>query len=92
MLASRSRMHERVAIGLTIRIAERPVEGVDVYVTNKEVTARLFAELAELFGARGIFLRKITRGCGRHLHSYSAKYQDFPRRHRYPGRAHSGHQ
>jgi putative transport protein len=39
-----------------------PVEGVDVYVTNKEVDSKTLAELAELPGARGIFLRKITRG------------------------------
>jgi putative transport protein len=39
-----------------------PVEGVDVYVTNKEVDGKSLAELAQLPGARGIFLRKITRG------------------------------
>ena len=39
-----------------------PVEGVDVYVTNKEVDGKTLAELAELPGARGVFLRKITRG------------------------------
>ncbi len=36
-----------------------PVEGVDVYVTNKEVDGKTLAELA--FPARR-FLRKITRG------------------------------
>lgn len=39
-----------------------PVEGVDVYVTNKEVDGKTLAELAQLPGARGVFLRKITRG------------------------------
>jgi putative transport protein len=39
-----------------------PVEGVDVYVTNKEVNGKTLAELAGLPGARGVFLRKITRG------------------------------
>jgi len=39
-----------------------PVEGVDVYVTNKEVDGKTLAELAELPNARGVFLRKITRG------------------------------
>ena len=39
-----------------------PVEGVDVYVTNKAVDGKTIAELAELPTARGIFLRKITRG------------------------------
>ena len=39
-----------------------PVEGVDVYVTNKEVDGKTLAELAELPAARGVFLRKITRG------------------------------
>jgi len=39
-----------------------PVEGVDVYVTSKEVDGKTLAELAVLPGARGVFLRKITRG------------------------------
>jgi putative transport protein len=39
-----------------------PVEGVDVYITNKEVDGKTLAELATLPSARGIFLRKITRG------------------------------
>jgi len=39
-----------------------PVEGVDVYITNKEVDGKTLAELAELPSARGVFLRKITRG------------------------------
>jgi putative transport protein len=39
-----------------------PVEGVDVYVTNKAVDGKTLAELAQLPGARGVFLRKITRG------------------------------
>jgi putative transport protein len=39
-----------------------PVEGVDVYVTTKEVDGKTLAELAKSQGARGVFLRKITRG------------------------------
>ena len=39
-----------------------PVEGVDAYVTNKEVDGKTLAELAGQPGARGVFLRKITRG------------------------------
>src|SRR6516225_12442256 len=39
-----------------------PIEGVDVYVTNKEVDGKTLAELATAPGARGVFLRKITRG------------------------------
>ena len=39
-----------------------PVEGVDVYVTNKLVDGKTLAELAQRPGARGVFLRKITRG------------------------------
>jgi putative transport protein len=39
-----------------------PVEGVDVYVTNKAVDGKTLAELAKLPGARGVFLRKMTRG------------------------------
>jgi len=39
-----------------------PVEGVDVYVTNKEVDGKTLAELASLPASRGVFLRKIVRG------------------------------
>ena len=39
-----------------------PIEGVDVYVTSKEVDGRTLAELANSPAARGVFLRKITRG------------------------------
>jgi putative transport protein len=39
-----------------------PVEGVDVYVTSKEADGKTLAELAQAPGARGVFLRKITRG------------------------------
>lgn len=39
-----------------------PIEGVDVYVTNKEVDGKTLAELAVRPAARGVFLRKITRG------------------------------
>ena len=39
-----------------------PVEGVDVYVTSKDVDGKTLAELAKSPGARGVFLRKIVRG------------------------------
>ena len=39
-----------------------PVEGVDVYVTNKEIDGKTLTELAQRPSARGVFLRKITRG------------------------------
>jgi putative transport protein len=39
-----------------------PVEGVDVLVSNKEVDGKTLAELAQMPAARGVFLRKITRG------------------------------
>jgi putative transport protein len=39
-----------------------PVEGVDAYVTNKDVDGKTLAELAKLPASRGVFLRKITRG------------------------------
>ena len=39
-----------------------PVEGVDVLVTNKEVDGKTLTELAGRPDARGVFLRKITRG------------------------------
>jgi putative transport protein len=39
-----------------------PIEGVDVYLTRREVDGKTLAELAAAPGARGVFLRKITRG------------------------------
>ena len=39
-----------------------PVEGVDVYVTSKEVDGKTLAELARLPAARSVFLSKIVRG------------------------------
>jgi putative transport protein len=39
-----------------------PTGGVDVYVTRKEVDGKTLAELANSPEARGVFLRKITRG------------------------------
>jgi putative transport protein len=39
-----------------------PVEGVDVYVTNKDADGKTLADLARQASARGVFLRKITRG------------------------------
>ena len=39
-----------------------PIEGVDVYVTSKDVNGKTLAELANGPAARGVFLRKITRG------------------------------
>jgi putative transport protein len=39
-----------------------PVEGIDVYVTSKKVDGQRLAELAAWPWARGVYLRKITRG------------------------------
>ena len=39
-----------------------PVEGIDVYVTQKAVDGKTLAELARRPEARSVFLRKITRG------------------------------
>ncbi|WP_429300800.1 aspartate-alanine antiporter [Paraburkholderia sp. GAS199] len=39
-----------------------PAEGVDVYVTSKEVDGKTLAELGKLPAARGVFLRRIKRG------------------------------
>jgi len=39
-----------------------PIEGVDVYVTNKELDGKTLKEVAALPAARGVYLRKITRG------------------------------
>jgi putative transport protein len=39
-----------------------PAEGVDVYVTNKDVESKTLKELSTMPLARGVFLRKIKRG------------------------------
>jgi putative transport protein len=39
-----------------------PVEGIDVYVTSKDVDGKTLEELANVPASRGVFLRKITRG------------------------------
>ena len=39
-----------------------PVEGVDVLVSNKAVDGKTLVDLAQMAEARGVFLRKITRG------------------------------
>jgi putative transport protein len=39
-----------------------PAEGVDVYVTSKEIHGKTLTELAQRPAARGVFLRKIVRG------------------------------
>ncbi len=39
-----------------------PVQGVDVLVTNKAVDGKTLIELAKDPAARGVFLRKVTRG------------------------------
>jgi putative transport protein len=54
-------------LGEAVEVEDRellamPIEGVDVLVTNKAVDGKTLAELAQLPEARGVFLRKITRG------------------------------
>ena len=39
-----------------------PIEGIDVYVTGKEVDGKTLTELSTRPSARGLFLRKIVRG------------------------------
>jgi putative transport protein len=41
-----------------------PIEGVDVYVSNKAVEGKTLAELGGLPGARGVYVRSIKRGVG----------------------------
>src|SRR6266699_1927628 len=66
-VAGRREAPADVTTGVSIEVDDPellsvPVEGVDVYVTNKAVDGRTLAELAGLPGARGVFPRKITRG------------------------------
>ncbi|MBB3316790.1 MULTISPECIES: aspartate-alanine antiporter [unclassified Rhizobium] len=39
-----------------------PAEGVDVFVTSKEIDGKKLSEIAKSPAARGVFLRKIVRG------------------------------
>jgi putative transport protein len=39
-----------------------PADGIDVFVTNKDVDGKTLAELATRPASRGVFLRKIVRG------------------------------
>jgi putative transport protein len=39
-----------------------PIEGVDLYVTNKEIDGKTLVELSQHPAARGVFLRRIVRG------------------------------
>jgi putative transport protein len=39
-----------------------PIEGTDVYVTSRDADGKTLAEIAQLPGGRGVFMRKITRG------------------------------
>ena len=39
-----------------------PIEGLDVYVTSKEIDGKTLTEVAKLPEAHGVFVRKITRG------------------------------
>ncbi len=58
-----------------------PIEGVDVYVTNKEVDGKTLAELARAArGARSV-PEKDHAGRGRDLDSDPAQHQDLSRRH-----------
>lgn len=41
-----------------------PIEGVDVYISNKAVEDKTLAELGALPGARGVYVRSIKRGFG----------------------------
>jgi putative transport protein len=41
-----------------------PIEGVDVYVSSKEVDGKTLEELGALPGARGVYVRSIKRGMG----------------------------
>ncbi|HEY1868799.1 MAG TPA: TrkA C-terminal domain-containing protein, partial [Candidatus Cybelea sp.] len=41
-----------------------PIEGVDVYVSNKAVEDKTLQELGSLPGARGVYVRSIKRGLG----------------------------
>jgi putative transport protein len=41
-----------------------PVEGVDVFVSNKEADGKTLEELGKLPGARGVYVRAIKRGAG----------------------------
>jgi len=39
-----------------------PIEGVDVYMSNKELDGKTLAEVAKMPAVRGVFLKKLVRG------------------------------
>jgi putative transport protein len=66
-VGSSREVHASAGSGVAIEVDDPellsvPVEGVDVYVTNKETDGKTLAELAGQPKARGVFLRRITRG------------------------------
>lgn len=44
------------------QLISAPIEGVDVYVNKKDVAGKTLSELAQLPGARGVYLKSIKRG------------------------------
>ena len=67
VVAGRSEVLVNVVGSAAVEVDDRellamPVEGVDVYVTSKDVDGKTLAELAKSSAVRGVFLRKITRG------------------------------
>jgi len=43
-------------------LVSMPIEGIDVYVSNKELEGKTLTDLSRMPGARGVFLKKIVRG------------------------------
>ena len=68
-----------------------PVEGVDVYVTNKAVDGKTLAELATQPAARGVFLRRIVRGATATIIPILPNDQGAPRRHSHNCRPTAGY-
>ncbi len=56
-----------------------PVEGIDVYVTSKEMDGKTLAELAEAARCPWRLPAEDHAGRGCYFHSHSAEYEDLPR-------------
>jgi hypothetical protein len=54
-------------------------EGVDIYITNKEVDGHTLQEMARWPGARGIFLKKDQARTDGNGHPRTAENQALPR-------------
>ena len=72
-----------------LELLDIPIDGVDVFVTNKTVDSATIADVARRPAQHGVFVRKIRRA-SRHEYSDPARDTDPSRRHPDAGRPQAG--